>query len=222
MCPQPLVSEGRGPHLGAQQASWAQVGWANALLSSTAPPVWGLGGTLPPASPDLPCLPPMPLGPTWHGGGFGLQGTGLGAQQAPQAPVGGAIALCSSPAPPGGPLPPATPDLPSLPPMPPGPTWPGWGPGVGGGNQLGSSAGSPAPVSQVIAFHSSPAPPGESLPPASPDLPRLRGANLVWPPLLLPPQSHYILPVHSGVPPISLGIRVPHQWLAGALVVGRH
>ena len=34
---QPLVSEGRGPHLGSQQASWAQVGEANTLLSSPAP-----------------------------------------------------------------------------------------------------------------------------------------------------------------------------------------
>ena len=38
--PAPLVSEVRGPHLGAQQASWARVGGADALLSSPAPPVW--------------------------------------------------------------------------------------------------------------------------------------------------------------------------------------
>ena len=36
-----------------------------------------------------------------------------------------------------------------------------------------------------------------------------------------PSQSPYALPVHFGVPPVSLGVRVPHQWLAGTLVVGR-
>ena len=105
---------------------------------------------LSPVFPDLPGLPPMPPGPTRPGGDFGLQGTGLGAQQAPRAPV-----------------------------------------------------------SRAIALRSSPMPPGESLPPASPDLPSLRGADLVWPPLLLPPFFPYVLPVHSGVPPLSLGIRVP-------------
>ena len=90
-----------------------------------------------------------------------------------------------------------------------------------GGYQLGCSAGSPAWVGQAIAHCSSPALPRESLPPASSDLPGLRGANPVWPPLLLPPQSPHVLPVHLGVPPISLGIRVPHQQLAGTLVVGR-
>ena len=122
----------------------------------------GLGGPLPPASPDLPSLPPMPTGHRWPGVGFGLQGSGLVGQHVPWAPVGRAIALCSSPA-----------------------------------------------------------LPRESLPPASPDLPGLRGADLVWPPLLLPPRSPYILPVHFGVPPVSLGVRVPYQWPAGALVVGR-
>ena len=85
----------------------------------------------------------------------------------------------------------------------------------------GSSAGSPAQVGQAIALRSSPAPPGESLPPASPDIPGLRGADPVWPPLLLPSQSPCVLQVHFGVPPISLGIRVPHQRPAGTLVVGR-
>ena len=68
------VSEGRGPHLGAQQASWARVGGANALLSSPAPPVWGLGGPLPPASPDLPGLPTMPPGPTGLKGALDCRG----------------------------------------------------------------------------------------------------------------------------------------------------
>ena len=120
----------------------------------------------------------------------------------------------------GGPLPPASPDLPGLPPMPPRThavrrvLW-------RAGGWPGDSAGSPAQVGQAIALHSSPTLLGESLPPASPDLPGLKDTNPVWPPLLLPPQSPYILPVHFGVPSISLGIRVSHQWLAGALVVGR-
>ena len=58
-------------------------------------------------------------------------------------------------------------------------------------------------------------------PTCSPDLPGLRGMDPVWSPLLFPPQSPYVLPVHSGVPPVSLGVRVPHQRPAGALVVGR-
>ena len=135
MCPPPLASEGRGPHLGAQQAPQARVGGANALLSSPAPS--GPGGPLPPASPDLPGLPPMPQGPTQLGWGFGGQGTGLGAQQAPCAQVGGANTL-----------------------------------------------------------HCSPTLPRGSLPPASPDLPLLRGTDPFWPPLLLPTQDPHILPVH--------------------------
>ena len=86
-----------------------------------------LGGPLPPASPDLPNLPPM-LARTyaawrglWRAGGQPGSLAGTCAQ------VGGAVTLGSSPAPPGWLLPPASPDLPSLPPMPPGPTWPGWG-----------------------------------------------------------------------------------------------
>ena len=73
----------------------------------------------------------------------------------------------------------------------------------------------------AIALRSSLAPPRGPLPPASPDLPGLRGADPVWPPLLLPLQYPHVLPVHLGVPPISLGVRVPHQWPAGDLVVGR-
>ena len=52
--------------------------------------------------------------------------------------------------------------------------------------------------------------------------PGLRGADLVWPPLLLPPRSPCVLPVHSGVAPVSWGVGVPHQRPAGALVVGSH
>ena len=110
-------------------------GWGKCppLLSCSS----GLGGPLPPASPDLPCLPPMP--PRTHAAwrGLGGQGIYLGAQQAPWAWVGRAIALCSSPTPPRGPLPPASPGLPGLLPMPPGPMWPGWGFG-GRGTGLGA------------------------------------------------------------------------------------
>ena len=155
----------RGPHLGAQQASWARVGGANALLSSPAPPVWE----------GLSCLPllfsawPPSCAPRTHATWRGLwrAADGLGAQQAPR------------------------------------PSGPGHRP--------------------PLLSRSCPAPSGESLPPASPDLPGLRGTDPFWPPLLLPPQSFpLILPVHSGVPPISLGVRISHQQPAGALVVGRH
>ena len=90
-----------------------------------------------------------------------------------------------------------------------------------GGYQLGSSAGSLAQVGQVITLCSSPALPGDSLLSDPPDLPGLRGANPVWPPLLPSCQFLHVLLVHLGVPPISLGVRVPHQWPAGALVLGR-
>ena len=85
-----------------------------------------------------------------------------------------------------------------------------------GEKRPGSSAGSPARVGQAIALCSSPALPRESLPPASPDLPSLRGASPVWPPLLLPAPSPSVLLVHLGVPPVSSGVKVPHQWPAGA------
>ena len=152
---------GQGTSPGSQQTSWARVGRANTLLSSPAPPVWEGPFCLPLLiSPASLLCPQEPMQP---GRGFGGQGIGLGAQQAP------------------------------------------W-----------------ARVSRAITLHSSPASPRGPLLPASPNLPGLRDANPVWPPLLLPLQSPYVLPVHSGVPPVSLGVRVPHQWPAGALVVGRH
>ena len=55
----------------------------------------------------------------------------------------------------------------------------------------------------------------------APSQPPLRGACSVQLPLLLPPQSPHVLPVHLGVPPISLGIKFPHQHPAGTLAVGR-
>ena len=41
-----------------------------------------------------------------------------------------------------------------------------------------------------------------------------------WSCLLLPPHSPHVLPGHSGVPPISLGVKVPHERLAATLVLG--
>ena len=118
------------------------MGGANTLLFSPAPPVWEDPSHLPllisPAS--LLC----PQRPTWPGGGLGGQGTGLGAQQAPSARVGGAITLHSSPAPPGRPLPPASPDFSGLPSMPPR-TQTAWRGVWRAGNWTGSSAGSPMP-----------------------------------------------------------------------------
>ena len=55
-----------------------------------------------------------PQEPMWPEGGFGGQGTGLGAQQAPRAAVSRAVALCLSPVTPGESLQPAPPDLPCL------------------------------------------------------------------------------------------------------------
>ena len=63
-----------------------------------------------------------------------------------------------------------------------------------------------ARVGRAIALRSSPTLSRESLPPAFPDLPGLRGADPVWPPLLFPPLSPYDLSVHFGIPPVSLGV----------------
>ena len=166
----PLFSDGMAPHLGAQQASWAQVDGANALLSPSAPLIWEGPSRLPllisPASLYAPRDP--------HGLEGALEGRVL-AWELSRLPV---------------------------------PKWPGWLPS--------------APLlPRKSLLPASPALPTESLPPASPDLPSLRGANIAWPPLLLPPQSPCVLLVHFGVPPVSLGIRSPHQRPAGALVAGR-
>ena len=95
--PTPFL-RGGGPHLGAQQASWARVGGANALRSSPAPP----GGPLPPASPDLLGLPLAPKDPCGLEGAL-EEGYWPGSSAGSQGWVGQAIALCSSPAPPRGP-----------------------------------------------------------------------------------------------------------------------
>ena len=96
-------------------------------------------------------------------------------------------------------------------PMPPGPMWLGGGGPWRSGNQPGSSAGSLGPSGGEKTLHSSPTPPRWLFTPASPYLPCLKGADPVWLPLLLPPQFAHILLVLLGVPPISLGIRVPQQ-----------
>ena len=151
----------------------------------------------------------------------------LGAQQPSWAQAGRANALLSSPAPPAAPVLEDPPTCLScsplgLLPMPAGPMRPGGGWDLGGqGTGLGVQQAAQARVGGTIVLRSSPASPRGPLPPTSPDLPGLRGANPVWPPLLLPPQSPHILPIHLVVPPISLGIRVPHQRSAGSLVVGR-
>ena len=143
---------GRGPHLGAQQASWARVGGAVAILSSPAPPVWEGPSRLPLLISLASLLCPQdPRG--LEGWGAALEGRGLAWE------------------------------LSSL-------------PGLSGQGDR-----------PLLLSRSSPRP----LPPASPDLPSLRGADPVWPPLLLPTLSPYILLDHLEVPPVSLGISVPHQ-----------
>ena len=113
-CPSPLVSENGGPHLGAQQASWAQVGMADALLSSPAPPVWEGPSRLPLLfSPRL--LSYAPKDPQDLEGA--LEGRGL-AWELSRLP--GPERAGQTPSAPGGPLPPSSPGLPGLPPMPPG------------------------------------------------------------------------------------------------------
>ena len=107
--PSPLVSEGRGPHPGAQQAPRVWVGGAFALHSSAVPP----REPLPPASPVLPGHPPMPPGPTqpgWGSGGWYQLGSSAGSP----VRVGQAIALCSSPTLPGESLPESPSHLPLL------------------------------------------------------------------------------------------------------------
>ena len=87
---------------------------------------------------------------------------------------------------------------------------------------LGAQQASRAQVGLTNALCSSPAPSRGPPPPASPDLPGLMGTDPVWLPLILPLQSPHVLPVHLGVPPVSLGVRVPHQQPVGTLIVGRH
>ena len=135
--------------------------------------------------------------------------------------MGGAIALCSSPAPPRGPLLPASPDVPRLSPMPPR-THVAWRVFWRAGDPPANSAGSPGPKwagqttsAPLPLFPESPSHLPLLISPASGVL-ILSGLHFSS-----PSRSPYILPVHSGVPPVSLGVRVPHQWPAGAPAVGR-
>ena len=188
--------------------------------ASLCPSGWGKCSPLPHSSWMAPpsCLSCSPLSllpmpprthVTWRG--LWRAGDWPGSSAGSPRPSGQGNFPCSSPSPPRGPLPSATPDLLGLPPMPPAPMWPGWGFG-GGGTSLGTQQ---APLPEWA--RQSPSAPLPLFPesplqsPSSPDLPSLKGADPVWPPLLLPAQSPYILLAHFGVPPVSLGIRVPHQ-----------
>ena len=92
-CLPPLVSESRAHHVGAQQASLGSSEWANALQPSPAPPVLDRPSRLP-----LLISPASLLCPQHTQGPEGAL-DGFGAQQAPQARVGRANALSSSPTP---------------------------------------------------------------------------------------------------------------------------
>ena len=154
-----LVSEGRGPHLGAQQASWAQVGRTHAFLSSPALPIWEGPSRLPlQFSPQPPSYAPKDPGDL-----DGALEVGVPAWELSSL-------LC--------------------------PSGPGYGPLL-----LSGSCPRVPPACLLIS-------------PAS-GVPILSGLHFS------PTQSPCVLPVHLGVPPLSLGVRVPHQWPAGALVVGR-
>ena len=220
LCPQDQCSQGdRGPWRAGHPPG-----------SSAGAPGPSGRGKRPPLLPDgssrLPVLIPpasllCPQGPTRPGEGFGGQGIGLGDQQPPWAPVGGAITLHSSPTPPGWPLLPATPDLPCLPPVP-SRTHTAWRGLWRGGTGLGAQQAPQACVGQGNALHSSSALPGGSLPPASPGLPwpqrRQSCLASISPPPSIPPRSTGSLGGSSHL----LGLRVPHQRPAGALFVGRH
>ena len=219
--PPPLVSVGGGPHLGPQQASWARVGGAKDLLSSL---FLHPRGPLPPASPVLPSASSLCFQDQCIWGGEGSWRAGElsrhpGPEEAGQTPSSPPLLL-----PPGGPLLPVSLELPSASFLcPQDKCTQGKRVSWMTGDWPGSSAGSPVPE-RVGQLTSTPLPllPGGPLPPTSPDLPGLREANPVCPPLLLPPLSPHVLPVNLGVPPISLSIRVTHQFPACALAVGRH
>ena len=77
------VSElgGTSPGSPAGFLGLSRLGKCPSLLAFSSSP----RGPLPPASSDLPGLPPMSPGPLQLGAGLGVQGTGLGAQQPPLA-----------------------------------------------------------------------------------------------------------------------------------------
>ena len=159
-----------------------------------------------------------------RGPGVPLLSESQGPSRLPWARAGRAIALCSSLAPLVLEDPSRLPVLlfPSLLPMFPGPMRPRRGPWRA--EDLAWELSSlPRPIGQgkcsVHCPQSEPlrVPPGMGTPP--PSQPPLRGTSPVQPPPLLPLQFPHVLPVHLGVPPISLGVEVSHQRLAGALVV---
>ena len=122
----------------------------------------------------------------------------------------------------GGPLLPASPDLLGLTPMPPGPVKLGEGGGLGGqGTSLGvQQAPQPEwarrlPSTPLPLFPECPSRLPLLISPAS-GAPILSGLHFSAP--LSPPTSYWFT---FGVPPIFLGVSVPHQRLAGTRVVGR-
>ena len=82
-----------------------------------------------------------------------------------------------------------------------------------GGYQPGGSADSLGPSGRGNHPCSSPALPRGSLPYASPDLPCLRGADPVWPPLLLPAQSPTSYRFTWGL--------LPSPWASGSPTSGQ-
>ena len=68
---------GQGTSPGSPAGFLGSSGWGKGspLLSCSS----GLGGPLLPASPDLPCLPPMPPGPMWLGEGGDRSGSSAGS-----------------------------------------------------------------------------------------------------------------------------------------------
>ena len=152
------------PHLGAQQASWAQVGRANALHSSPAPPVPEVPSHLPLLVFAASLLSPQDQ-PS-------LEGTSGGVGPGPRA---GQTSLAD------------------------------WA-----GETLGLLPTDLSPQGSLQVW--------EPLPPLShpSGAPVLSGLHLSSP---LSPVTSYRFT--WGVLPISLGVRVPHQSPADALVVGR-
>ena len=179
------------------------------------PEVWEVGFRLSGTEGTQACLPPLV-----SGGG----GPHLGAQHASQGRVGGANTLCSSPAP-AAPVMEGPSRLPFLFPPPPRP--PSYAPRTNGALRGPLRAGvGPGPITG----QASPADWAEETLGVLPPDPSPQGSLRAWEPL--PPLSHpsgapsglhfssplsppHVLPVRLGVPPVSLGVEVPHQHPAG-------
>ena len=217
----------RGPGLGPQQAPRARVGRGNARHIPPDPPF--LEGPLSSSSPSSAPLAPMPLRLTRSEGALEGRGPGRGAQQASRGlPRWGKRKLHSLPDPPipEGPSPFASPLLSPRLSHAPRIHMARRGPG-GQRTRPGTPAGFPGPNWA-----------GEMLATFPSDPPNPQGSLKAWEPLPFP--SHpsgvlfpfglyfssplappYVLPCHLGVPPVPLGVEVPHQHLVGALVVER-